>query len=316
MQNKLRTGAFLFILSSVLFTACKKDSSATNTDTTITDAQVQVHNDDENTVGNEMDAVDNDANVAFESNASFSGRLDGTTNLQGMICNASVVFDTLSNPRKITVTYNGPSCTGTESRTGTVVFSMAQGVHWRDSGAVATVQITNLKITRVRDNKSITINGSHTITNKTGGKLSEFPNRILPIIHTITSSNMTITFDDNTQRTWQVARQRTFTWNNGLVITLTGMHTDGSTTGITEWGTTRYGGTFVTAVTQPLVFRQDCSFRLVSGQVEHSRIAATATVTFGLDASGNPVSCPTGSYYMKVVIARTNQAAVTVLLPY
>ncbi|MER3464413.1 MAG: hypothetical protein C4329_08390, partial [Chitinophagaceae bacterium] len=137
-----------------------------------------------------------------------------------------------------------------------------------------------------------------------------------PIVHTITSNNMTITFDDNTQRSWSVARKRTFSYNNGIVLSIIGTYSDNTTNGICEWGTTRFGTAFVTAITQPLVFRQDCNGRLVSGQIEHTRLSATATATFGLDASGNPVSCPNGAYYMKIVITRTGQQPVTVLLPY
>ncbi|HRF19588.1 MAG TPA: hypothetical protein PK977_15540, partial [Chitinophagaceae bacterium] len=68
------------------------------------------------------------------------------------------------------------------------------------------------------------------------------------ITHTITSSNMSVTFDDNTQRTWQVARQRVFTYNNGVVITVTGMHAANGITGIAEWGTNRFGNFFTTSI--------------------------------------------------------------------
>lgn len=318
MQNKVRLVAFATLFLTIAFTACKKndDTSSTPSSNSLTDTQVQTHNDDQSRVGGEVDAIANDANLAVEGSAGFGGRLDGASGVQTLICGATTVVDTVSNPRTITVTYNGLNCTQTETRTGTVVFSLPQGKHWRDSGAVLTVQITNLKITRVRDNKSITINGTHLITNVSGGKLSELPNLGRPIIHTVTSSNMSVTFDDNTQRTWQVARQRTFTYNNGVVITTTGLHTEGATSGITEWGTTRFGTSFATAIKQPLVIREDCSFRLVSGQLQHSGAFGSADVTFGLDVSGNPVSCPSGTYFMKIVITRTGQSPVTAILPY
>ena len=98
---------------------------------------------------------------------------------------------------------------------------MAQGVHWKDQGASLTLTFQDLKITRVSDNKSITINGTHTYTNVTGGLLINL--LILgTVTHSITSSNMSITFDDNTQRTWQVAKQRvyTFSGNNVSVTTI------------------------------------------------------------------------------------------------
>lgn len=128
---------------------------------------------------------------------------------------------------------------------------------------------------------------------------------------------MSVTFDNGQQRTWQLARKRVFTYNNGIVITVTGLHTEGGTTGIAEWGTNRFGNAFTTAIVQPLVVRQDCSFRLVSGIVNHVTPHFDATVTAGLDANGNPSSCPgAGTYYLK--IAWTGPAGIprSVILPY
>jgi len=41
-----------------------------------------------------------------------------------------------------------------------IVLSMAQGVRWRDAGAQLNISFQNFKITRLSDNKSITINGT------------------------------------------------------------------------------------------------------------------------------------------------------------
>jgi hypothetical protein len=127
---------------------------------------------------------------------------------------------------------------------------------------------------------------------------------------------MTVTFDNNTQRSWQIAKQRTFTYNNGIVITTVGTHTDGSTTGISEWGINRFGNIFVTAIVQPMVIRQDCDWRLVSGRVTHSRLAANVDVTFGLDSAGNPVTCPSGPFYMKIVWTNANNVVRTYIVAY
>jgi hypothetical protein len=73
-----------------------------------------------------------------------------------------------------------------------------------------TVQFNSLAITRLSDNKTITLNGTHTYTNVSGGSLIELPNEPAgtTITHSITSSNMQITFDNGAQRTWNVDRQR------------------------------------------------------------------------------------------------------------
>lgn len=306
MNFRLMSVAALTVL--VTFTACKKESTPKDNAT-----EVSTHTEDQNYVSNEMDAVVNEANVALENDASFSGKMMGQQDLTN-ICGAVAVADTISNPRKITITYNGNNCFNTHHRTGTVVLSMPAGVRWKDAGAVLTITIQNLKIKRLSDNKSITINGTHTVTNVSGGLMFQLPN-LNQIIHTI-NGNISISFDDNSQRTWNVARKRVFTYNNGVVLTITGTHTEGNNTQIAEWGTNRFGHAFTTSITQPLVFRQDCLLRLTSGQVKHEGFA-TATVTFGLDASGNATSCPgTGHYYLKINWTGPNGNSQELIKPY
>lgn len=289
--------------------SCKKDSAAT----TDSSAQVTTQADDQSRVSTETDAVTNDANASLEVSPSISGRTDG---FQGLICDATIVADTVNSVRTITITYNGTNCSGTRTRTGVVVISIPAGVYWKNAGAVVTISYQNLKITRLSDNKSITINGTHTLTNVSGGLLVNLPT-LKTITHTIASSNMSVTFDDGSQRTWSVARQRVFTYNNGIVITVTGTHTDGNNTGIEEWGTTRFGKTFTNSITTPLVVSQSCNFRVTSGAIQHVTSLATVAVTFGLDASGNATSCPgTGSYYYKAVWTGANGKTVTIIAPY
>jgi hypothetical protein len=67
------------------------------------------------------------------------------------------------------------------------------------------------------------------------------------------------------------------------------------------------------------VIRQDCDFRLVS--CENTILRSdniTTTITYGLDATGTPTSCPgAGSYYYKVVRANANTGlSFTKILPY
>ncbi len=309
MKARILSFGAIIISFAFLFTACQKNAS-TPTDYT---AESSTHADDQSRFSNETDGVANDADLTLETTASFSGRGE---NVQSLICDADIVVDTLSNPRTITITYNGNNCLGTRTRTGVVIISMAQGVHWRNPGASINISFQNLKITRLSDGKSITINGTQTYTNVSGGLLINLP-ALGSITHTITSSGMSVTFDDGTQRTWQVARQRVFTYNNGVVITVTGLHTEGSVSGIAEWGINRFGHAFTTAITQALVLRQDCSFRIGSGTVVHNTALFNASVTFGLDANGNATSCPgTGNYYMRIVWTGAGGNTHTALIPY
>jgi hypothetical protein len=306
----LTLGISVFTLA-IFFTSCQKNSgSQADTDYT---AESSTHSDDQSRFSNENSAAANDIDVTLEATPGFNNRGEG---VQSLICDATIVVDTLSNPRTITITYNGTNCLGNRTRTGVIVLSMAQGVHWKNAGAQINVTFQNFKVTRLSDNKSITINGTQTYTNVSGGLLINLPT-LGTITHSITSSNMSVTFDNNTQRTWQVARQRVFTYNNGVVITETGTHTDGSTTAIAEWGTNRFGHAFTTSTTIPVVLRQDCAFRIGAGKVTHTTSLYTASVTFGLDANGNATGCPgTGTYYMRIEWTGAAGNTHSVILPY
>lgn len=308
MKKQTKLLLSLFFGAVIMFSSCKKTSDTVSDNTT----DLAIHSDDESRMSLETDAVANDANTVIDGNSSFNGRVDGTL---GIICDAAATSDSANGQRRITITYNGVNCNGTRTRTGTVVISMPLSVHWKDAGAVLTVNVQNLKITRVVDGKSITINGSQTFTNVSGGRLRDLAS-VGTITHSINSTGITVTFDNGSSRVWQVAKQRVFTYNNGVVITTTGTHTDGTTTGIAEWGTNRFGNDFVSAITQPMIIRQDCDFRLTAGQVTHSRMIATVVVTFGLNADGNPTTCPVGVYYFKSVWTGQNGVVRTFILPY
>lgn len=301
----------MLLSTSILFTACKKSG---NNDTSEILTESQVHSDDQSAVATQTDEINTDASTMVENVIAISG--NGVQSFFPSPCNTTVTYDTLNANKTITITYNGLNCSGTLSRTGVVTISIPAGVQWKTAGAKLTVTATNLKITRVATQKSITINGSHIITNVSGGLLRNLAS-VGTITHTIESAGITITFDNGTQRSWQIAKKRVFSYNNGIVLTTTGTHTDGNSTGISEWGTNRFGNPFVTQIVDPMVIRQDCNWRLTSGHVKHSRMIRTADVTFGLDASGNPTSCPgTGSYYMKIVWVNAAGNTVTVILPY
>jgi hypothetical protein len=307
-KNLLYLLAFSLVLG---FTACKKDADPKNED-------IATHSDDQSLISAEIDAVSNDADIAIESSAAFTGRLQNPQDIMGIGCDATVAVNTASNPMTITITYSDSShCLGNRTRSGTVILSMAQGTQWKNAGAAITVTFQNLKITRLSDNKSITINGAQTYTNVSGGLLINLANTPAGITHSITSGGLSVTFDNGSQRSWQVSKQRVFTYDGGVVITTTGTHNNGTSSNISEWGTNRFGAAFSTAITSPLIVRQDCNFRLTSGTVTHDTPTVDASVTFGLDASGAPTSCPgTGHYFFKVVWTAPNGGSISVIWPY
>ncbi|HVU96029.1 MAG TPA: hypothetical protein VHE34_12430 [Puia sp.] len=316
-----------------LIIACNKSNSATggnNSNSTAPNnstTQVETQADDESQVNTELNTAENDINNSLNTSAAFNGvgttsaanglQTDGAGGLQILynLCDATVTTDTANGQRELIITYNGLGCAGHRTRTGVITISIPIGTHWKDKGAVVTVSIDNLKITRIRDQKTIIINGAYKFTNVTGGLLRDLAS-LGTITHTVTADNLTVQFADSATRTWSVAKQRVFTYNNGVVITTTGTHSDGTNNNVAVWGTTRFGNSFETLIVQPLVIEQDCDWRLTSGETETIRKAVTLDITYGLDSSGNPTSCPgTGYYYYKAVWTIGNKT-YTFIAPY
>lgn len=312
MKKQLQILSVLMLSAGFLFTSCKKERNDNPIDN---NAELTIQADDQSRFINESDAADDDANAALEnSNGSFLGENPVRPPLF-LRCDATVTVDTTGSNRIITLTYNGDTCIGgRRTRSGSVVIRFSPSFRLSQAGANYTVTYNNLRVTRLSDNKSIVINGSKTITNVSGGRLRNLASSG-PIVHTVISEGMTVTFDNGSQRSWRVARRRNFTYDNGMVISVTGISPLGN--GIETWGINRFGTEFRNAILEPMVIRQSCDFRLVSGKTQHTTMLATTTTTFGLDANGNPVSsCPSGTFYFKAQWMGANGNTVTVIRPY
>jgi hypothetical protein len=285
----------------VIFSACKKENAKEPNTSDFT-----AQSDDHSQFAAETDAFTDDVNIAVEAQPAFNGR-----NTTVAICDATVAYDSNATSRFITITYNGTNCHGTRVRTGVVTASMPLATRWSDTGAALTITYENVKVVRSRDQKSILLNGSVTATNVSGGKLIHLAN-MGEIVHTLSSSALSVKFDDGSQHTWMVAKKRTFTYDNGVVISTEGTHTNN----VAEWGVNRFGREFATSITEPLVIRQDCNFRLVSGKVEY-KADINLAITFGLNLLGQPTTCPgTGSYYFKIEWPDLRNNMHSIIWPY
>lgn len=332
MKTKLLLSLATTAIVASLIIACNKSNSTgsgnNGTSANTTADQMQTQADDESQVSTELNNAENDVNNSLNASASFNGV--GTTSVQNgvetaggstgliidySICDGTVTTDTANGMRQLVITYNGVNCRGNRIRTGTITISIPIGTHWKDKGAVVTVNIANLKITRVRDHKTITINGTYTFTNVTGGLLRDLAT-LGTITHTISANDVTIMFADSATRTWSVAKQRDFTYNDGVVITTTGTHSDGTNNDVSIWGTNRYGNSFETLIVQPMVIQQSCDWRLTSGETRTIRPAVTLDITYGLDSSGNPTSCPGSGYYYYKAVWTIGNKTYTFIAPY
>jgi hypothetical protein len=326
----LRLTILCLLISVGLFFACNKSNSGNNS----TSNNVNTEADDQSMISAEVNNASNDAALSITSQPGTNGysglyrlaagvAVNDTKHVNGgaitndsLICDASVVIDTTTNPKTITITYNGTNCWGNRTRTGSVVISIPAGIYWEQAGASVSVNFNNLVIKRLSDGKSFALNGHRIMTNVSGGSLLKLPT-LGSITHTIYDS-LTITFADSATRIWQMANQRVFTYNNGVVITSTGIHSDGTYSDIAAWGVNRFGISFVARIIQPNVISQACNFRVTSGQDQILRSDhITTTITFGLDAAGNPVGCPgSAPYFMQILWTGPNARTVTIFLPY
>src|SRR4026209_3033461 len=102
MKARIVSLTSFIIAFSVFFTSCKKETSETDNTT-----EASTHSDDQSRFSSESDGVANDANLLLETTAGFTSR---TGDVQSLICDATIVVDTMSNPRTITITYDGTPC--------------------------------------------------------------------------------------------------------------------------------------------------------------------------------------------------------------
>lgn len=246
---------------------------------------------DNNEVDKVMNIVADDANNLLQN--SSNARLD----VSSLICGGSI--DSTSILKNFTITYDGSTTCNGRTKTGTVNCKLISGDKWSDAGAMLQITVTDLKVTRVRDSKSITINGKKVITNVTGGLRKNIASGD-SLVHKVRGT-VKVTFDNNTTRDWAVYRKRTFK-NESRVYSVK-LAGDSSIAGINieKIGTNRYGTAFVSKVNAPVVFKSSCEYNAVSGEIVHSTIKKDVTITFGVDASGNVLTntndCPYGAKY-------------------
>ncbi len=263
----------------------------------------------------DSDALFDDALAAIENFSSFSGRINSSIR---NVCEGTAVLSNTTTEKKITINYDGTNCTNTKRKLGVVELSIPINQKWKDVGSILTINIKNLIVTRLSDNKKTIFNGVFTIKNVTGGLLKNNAS-FGSIIHDINSiGGITVEFSNSTKRLWYVSKRRTFSYDNAIVISSIGTHTDGDISGISEWGFSRNGRFFVSSIINPMIVRSDCDYRIVSGEISHERLNGKLNVDFGLDVTGNPTTCPGPSkyYYLKSLYTTPGFIVKTFIMPY
>ncbi|MBS1685013.1 MAG: hypothetical protein JSS76_09670 [Bacteroidetes bacterium] len=303
-RSHFRMVLVLIAASGMILSSCKKNTTTND----LTSAQ------DENTATQHMTAVMDDAGNAAGGVASVSGKTDGIYALVGASIDSSQAASGI-----LTITYDGTTIVDNKfKRSGTVTLTLegyTSGTRWHNADAVLDVNFNALVITNVATGDHVQYDGLNKLTNVTGGLAW----RVLagldqgPVEHRHTATNVQLTFDDGTHRTWSVDRSRTFVRNGAsLSLKLTGNATQGGHTNVDMWGTNRRGADFVNEISTPIVFDNSCSnYRNPdSGEMKHYVNGNTLDVLFGVDASGNvTTSCPYG-YKVTYTNSRRTYSAV------
>ncbi|MDP1622856.1 MAG: hypothetical protein Q8M08_11020 [Bacteroidales bacterium] len=288
-KNLFRLTFLVLAIFGLSLTGCQKEK---NVNPPADSSSLQQLSNDEESVESALNESMNDVN-----NLLSNGNLKST---QMLPCNATidstvVVNDTLT----IYITYNGLNCSGTRYRTGKVEIKKHVGTHWYQQGATVKVRHINFTITKVSNQKSITLNSVHVHKNVSGGVIWQLGNGMNAIVHR-TWGHANVTFDDGTTKIWNVARQKTFTGTPpaNLVLTIDGFGTVGDYANLLVWGLNRQGEHFYTQINQPVVHRQVCDWDPVSGIKKHAipSDSKSATLTFGYNSNNQPITgneCPT-----------------------
>jgi len=281
----IRILAMLLAVVSLNLTGCRKDKEIADPDT----SSLQQLSKDQQSVESSSDDVLNDVTDVLSGS---------TKSLESLPCNitvdsSNVVGDTIT----YSITFNGLNCAQTHTRTGNATIKRNVNTPWRQAGTKVTVNYINVVVTKVSTGKSVTFNGTRILENVSGGYVFELGSSATSITHKITGQ-MQVTFEDNTTRTWNISRQRTFTGTIfQLVVTNDGFGTANGYSNLAWWGTNRSGELFYSQITQPIVHKKLCGWDPTSGSIIHriSSDSKSATISFGYDISNQLITngnCP------------------------
>lgn len=283
----LLTLLILSITGFISLNSCKKEKNINNDDYAAQSAAA----DDEAGIASATDQALTDVNSAIDG-SSFAQRSSDPNQTNGIhpICGGTIDSSQKSEGI-IIINFDGTTNCNGRTRSGQIKIEKTAGSKWRDAGTTINITFINFKVTRIRDNKSIVINGSKSITNITGGLVRDLQAG-QSLVHKVRGS-LSVTFNNNTTRSWNVARKNTYAMdsNNVRWIKIEGDTTIGSDAHVVVWGVNRNNDNFEVVINTPIEANSTCEFdEPVKGVKVHKKLARELTVTFGVDAHGDPVS--------------------------
>jgi hypothetical protein len=291
MKTKKFPNLAIILVSAIVltFASCAKDDLNQGLADPSSLEQLSV---DENNVENILNDAEGDITSVLSNNG------NGLKSTAWLPCNATVDSTAKINDSiTIYITYNGLTCNGKRNRTGKIEIKKKAGSHWEQAGAAVIYKYVDFTVTRVATGKSVKLNGTKTFVNVNGGHRWQVGTTINSYVERISGSMQAI-FDNGTSRTWNVARQVTYTGTQGhYIMSIDGFGSAGSYQNLVTWGINRQDEEFFTQISQSIVYKQSCDWDPTSGIKIHQIPSdnKSATLTFGYTAKNEPISgdeCP------------------------
>jgi hypothetical protein len=274
------------------FWACKKEK-----DTFPAEQEQLVQTEDNNDLKSEGDQANSDVLDAIENYGSIKGGRVATVTRK-IICGCSV--DSVG-VKTIRLSYDGQTPCGNPSRTrsGTITFTLTEGNRWGNQGAKLAITFNNYKVTRLRDQKSWTMNGTKFLTNVRGTNWVALTLGLDSLLYRERASGMSVVIaKDGNSGTVNYNIARTTTWKYVVLpnrqffqFAALGDTTLDGLANIDTWGTNRAGTAFTNQYLARLISDTYCLlWRPRSGTIRYKSAGNTATLNFGVNEQGQPDS--------------------------
>lgn len=324
MKTKVKVSLMLVTAVLLVVSACKKEDKSE--DKAQLDAKVSQFNSDANNYKSESDQADNDINNSLSSIPAFGRVAEGAAILSSPLCGVTIDSSQIAN-KILFYNFDGqtPCFSPSRTRSGQIKVQLTSGAHWSDQNAILTLTYTNFKITRLSDNKSITFNGVKTLKNINGNNWLGFLTSTATLKYQERALNIAVTFDNSLSATWNSARTTEWSYVQAttnpsipyahIIFTAKGDTTLNGYSNVDSWGINRFGETFTTNYTSPILSNTYCGlWRFNSGELVHHINSSVFTLTLGLDQNGNPT--PYACAYGYKVSWNVNGNANSVILSY
>jgi len=309
MKKKWMSVLTVFVLGTLLFTACKQKEEVPPS---------KGEQADDAAARNELDRAQEDIEKVYNSDQ-YAG------NQRGSAVNLPCGSVTL-NTNDFTITYNGVNC-GSRVLGGSIAVTLVSGDKFSDANAKLKIVFNNYKVHYNSSGEEIVYNGTTYITNSTGGTLASlFTTTPGTVIHR-TRGTLTLTYDttgnggSTFSRTWNLFRKKTFSSNGtstGISLKFEGDTTiaadtylPGTYEAVSEYGLDVENREFIHTISTPFVW-SNCGtnysgpYILKTGRVTHTAFSAnrelkyqfTATAGYRQDGVNNVLdqTCASNGY--------------------